>query len=176
MNKAINKISFKVLLYIRILCQDIYLGQGTWTNDEGRKFGIKNTVEEHCTSTTRRINQNALRVVSRSPLVVKMAAARVCRTFARRMLLTQAIRSSKIVLPCNVRSRQLSSFVSRVPQFVLASSKWTQQTRSYGSSAINSVDELRDMTLNVLKLFDKVDPSKVSLFSSIMIIFSMIND
>lgn len=114
-------------------------------------------------SSTRRITQNALRQESRSSLVVEMAAARTCCNFARRVLLTQISNSSRIIFSLAVRPRKLSSLVNHVPQLVIASSKWTQPTRSYGSSFVNSVDELREMTMNVLKLFDKIDPTKVIL-------------
>ena len=77
------------------------------------------------------------------------------------MLLTQCSKSSRVLFSCKMRPRQLSSLVSRAPQFVIASSRWTQPKRSYGAEILKTVEELRDMTLNVLKLFDKVDPTKV---------------
>jgi len=101
-------------------------------------------------------------IISCSGSVVKMAAARTCCNLARRVLLTQISKSRIALTSLAVRSRQISSLASHVPQLLIVSSKWTQPTRSYGNDFVNSVDELREMTMNVLKLFDKVDPTKVS--------------
>ena len=108
------------------------------------------------------ITHNAMQQRYRSSLVVKMAAARTCCNLVRRVLLTQISKSNRALTSLAVRSRQISSLASHVPQLLIVSPRWTQPTRSYGSDFVNSVDELREMTMNVLKLFDKVDPTKVA--------------
>eukprot|EP00112_Aurelia_sp_Birch-Aquarium-sp1_P012066 Seg2533.3 transcript_id=Seg2533.3/GoldUCD/mRNA.D3Y31 product="Acyl carrier protein mitochondrial" protein_id=Seg2533.3/GoldUCD/D3Y31 len=99
---------------------------------------------------------------SRSYLVLKMAAARACSNFVRRIALTQLTRKQITALPCLISTRGLSSLVSRVPQIAVVANKRNQPWRSYGDYPIKSVEELREETLNVLKLFDKVDPTKVT--------------
>lgn len=103
---------------------------------------------------------------SRSYLVLKMAAARACSNFVRRIALTQLTRKQITALPCLISTRGLSSLVSRVPQIAVVANKRSQPWRSYGDYPIKSVEELREETLNVLKLFDKVDPTKVMIFMS----------
>ena len=99
-------------------------------------------------------------------LVVKMAAARACSNFVRRIALTQLTRNQRTVLPCLLTTRRLSSLVSRVPQIAAVANKRIQSCRSYGDYPIKSVEQLREETLNVLKLFDKVDPTKVMIYKS----------
>eukprot|EP00795_Rhopilema_esculentum_P009528 gene9528-17273_t len=91
-----------------------------------------------------------------------MAATRACCNFARRMLTTQLSIGQKALFSYNLRPRQLCSLVSRAPQIAFATNKWNQPTRLYGDYPIKTVEELRDMSLSVLKLFDKIDPSKVT--------------
>ena len=91
---------------------------------------------------------------------------------------------SRRAFALNLLQRQNSRMVSSsVPRVIFAASKYAQQpflvnasllakpstfcgVRLYGDGAHLTKEELQTRVLNVLKLFEKVDPEKVSIFKN----------
>lgn len=90
-------------------------------------------------------------------------------------------RCTRTALSVAFLRRQATRLVSSTPRVIFAANKYTQQpflnnnslltsqlspvsVRFYGATAGMSIGELQDRVLDVVKLFDKVNPEAVSIF------------
>merc|ERR1712189_81031 len=94
---------------------------------------------------------------------LKMAAVRAYSRFLSRISVCQLARKQSTLLPYLKQSRQFSSIVNRIPQYSTSINREAQFRRCYAAEAEMTLKDLQEQTLDVLKLFDKVDPTKVTM-------------
>eukprot|EP00794_Sanderia_malayensis_P008836 gene8836-9782_t len=92
-----------------------------------------------------------------------MAAVRACSKLISRLTVRHVTRQYNNLLPQLTKYRSFTSIINHVPRCASVHVKEIQPKRFYAAEGGMTVQELQDQSLNVLKLFDKVDPSKVTL-------------